>query len=61
MINSSIRLSFTGRPTDCTRKTSFSRMFSLILTKVSSLLNLKTSQSPSPSPRYEQISLASAG
>ena len=61
MISSSTRLSLTGRPTDWTRKTSFSRTFSLILAKLSSLLNLKTSQSPSLSPRYEQISLASAG
>ena len=50
-MRSSIRWSLTGAEMGCTMKTSRSRMFSLYLTKVLSLLNFDISQSPGAMPR----------
>ena len=47
-------------PSDCTTKTSCSRAFSLICTKISSFRNLKTSASPSGMPSSRQMSRANA-
>ena len=61
MISSSIRLSFTGAPNGWTMKTSCSRMFSNILTKVLSLENLNTSISPGLTFKYEHMAFNSSG
>ena len=61
MISSSMMLSFTGTEHGWTRKTSRSRTFSKIRTKVLSLLNLNTSQAPSAMDRCEQMSFANCG
>ena len=51
MMSISITWSFTGTENDCTRKTSRWRTFSLMRTKVLSLLNLNASNSLSGIPR----------
>src|SRR5438067_2500620 len=61
MIPSSKKLSLTGEQSGWTMKTSCSRTFWLILTKMLSLENLKTSARPSPTLRYSQMSRARRG
>jgi len=62
MIRSSMIASLTDGPTsDCTMKTSCSRAFSLICTKMLSLANLKTSTAPMGISRWPQMSLAKLG
>ena len=55
MITSSMIDWLTGRQVGWTRKTSFSRTLSRILTKMFSLANENTSARPSSTPRYRQI------
>src|SRR5437867_554271 len=51
----------TGVQHDCNTKTSAPRTFSSILTRISPSLNSETRASPRPTPKYRQISFASAG
>src|SRR5262245_40282968 len=61
MISNSMIRSLSGKPSDCTTKTSFSRTLSLSLTKIFSFANEVTVISPIGIPSRLEIAWANAG